>query len=446
MPAAADYPPRLRLGPVRRPPAGDIAVPGSKSLANRAILLAGIARGESRLSGLPDSGDVQAALGALAGLGIPCRREGEVLIVQGRGLDFPRRGGEIPIGSSGTVGRFLPGLLAAAPAAGPWRLTASPQLAGRPLRPLLDALRQWGGEAAAETPGKSFPLLVSGGGLSGGAAAVSAAASSQFASGLLLAAPLCRRPAELAIRDLDPDETYLELTREAMRLFGVSAALSRSGAEVLARVDAPGFYRPAEIGMEADFNTALYFLSLAALTGGRIGVVNLNPASRQPGAKFLSVLSRLGCRVEASSGGILAEGGSLPLRGGFSLDMRAMSEMAVTLGVLAVFAHRPIRLFNLGHIRGHESDRLAALADLLGRTGAGTEETPDGITVHPLARHKIRRVRIDPRDDHRLAMSFALLGAAANGIELENPGCVAKTCPEFFRLLAGLGVPVEPLS
>ncbi len=161
--------------------------------------------------------------------------------------------------------------------------------------------------------------------------------------------------------------------------------------------------------------------------------------------KFLDVLARLGCRVEKDARGVTVGGtpSGLPLRGGFSIDMRSMAEMALTLGVLAVFADAPVTMGNLAHIRGHESDRLAALAALLGQVGVRTDETPDSITVHPAARKDVLSAVIDTRDDHRIAMSFALLGAAANGMIIENPGCVAKTCPDFFDRLAQLGVSVS---
>ncbi|MDR2391471.1 MAG: 3-phosphoshikimate 1-carboxyvinyltransferase [Planctomycetota bacterium] len=434
----------IAVKPPGRPPEGALSVPGAKSLANRALLLAGAASGESRLSGLPGSDDVRAAVAALESLGVAVRRRGGEAIISGRGIDFPVRKGDVPVGSSGTVGRFLPGLLAAAPA-GNWRLIASPQLSARPIRPLLDALRQWGAGLEAEEADRAFPLQVAGGGLSGGDLAVSAAASSQFASGVLLAAPFCRRPARIVIRDLDPDEVYIDMTLDLMRRFGAGAEAEAEGGETVVRIDAPRPYRPADFAVEADANTAAYFLSLAAVAGGCVTVTNLNPRSRQPGVRFLDVLARLGCGVETVGGGVAARGGPLPLRGGFALDMRAMAEMAVTLGILAVFADAPIRMANLAHIRGHESDRLAALAALLGLAGVRTEESPDGITVHPAGREALRPFRIDPRNDHRLAMSFALLGAAGAGVVIDNPGCVAKTCPGFFDLLAGLGVSVELL-
>lgn len=436
----SDYAESVRVLPPPAPPEGVLSVPGSKSLGNRALLLAGVASGTSRLRGVPESGDAAAALAVLAALGVPCHKEGDELIIAGSGLDFPVQKADLPIGSAGTVGRFLPGLLAAAPT-GEWRLVSTGQLAARPIAPLLDSLRQWGARLTRPESGLSFPLAVQGGGLSGGELTISAAASSQFASGALMAAPLCRRPAVVVIRDLDPEEVYIDMTLDLLRRFGVESSARRDGNSLRVEVDAPQGYRAASFPIEADANTASYFLALAALTGGDVTVANLSPTSGQPALKFLDVLARMGCEIRRGAA-VSARGRGLPLRGSFSIDMRAMAESALTLGVLAVFADGPVTMTNLAHIRGHETDRLAALAALLRQTGCRVEEFPDGATVWPAAKNSLIDAAIDPRDDHRLAMSFALLGAAGRGITVRNPRCVDKTCPDFFHMLGKL-VPVR---
>ncbi|MCC8180795.1 MAG: 3-phosphoshikimate 1-carboxyvinyltransferase [Planctomycetes bacterium] len=428
------------IKPLAQPAAGSIAVPGSKSVGNRALLLAGCAVGTSRLSGLLDSDDTEAALSALAALGVPCRRDGDWLVVDGAGLDFPNKSGEIHIRSSGTVGRFLPGLLCAAPA-GEWTLTATPQLSSRPIDPLVQALRRLGGRVETMAPPQSFPLRITAGGLAGGSAEVSAKKSSQFASGLLLAAPLCRASSEVRIADLDPDERYVEITLDLMRRFGVTPA-DRSADGSVYSFAGQAAYQATELAIEADANTAGYFLALAALTGGSVKITNLHADSLQPGIKFLDIIARLGAEVSRSDA-VAVSGGELPLRGGFAIDMRAMSEMALTLGVMAVFADQPITMTNLAHIRGHESDRLAALCAILARLGVRCDETADAVTVHPQAPRNLPCIEIDPLDDHRLAMSFAVLGAAANGITIRSSGCVAKTCPDFFSMLGRVGVQVS---
>ena len=435
------YPQSFSIAPAKKA-GGVLRAPGSKSMGNRALLLAALAHGDSTLRGLLDADDTTAALSALDSLGVRCERSDDTLAVHGGAGAFPVTEGDIPIGSSGTVGRFLPGLLAGTQG-GVRRLIAAPQLSARPITPLLDALRQWGADMAQPTPGRSFPLETTGGTLRGGKLAVSAKASTQFASGALMAAPLCREPATVIISNLDPEEAYIDMTLDLLHSFGIDSASEKVGTMQTVSIPAPQPFKPVDMDIEADGNTAMYFLALAALTGGETTVSNLKSGSRQPALKFLDILSRLGCRVEKNADGVTVAGTGLPFAGGFSLDMRAMAEMALTLGVLAAFAEKPVTMTNLAHIRGHESDRLAALAELLGRVGVKTDETPDGITIHPAAVKDIAAATIDPKDDHRLAMSFALLGAAANGITIENPACVAKTCPDFFDRIARLGVAVS---
>lgn len=429
----------IRISPIQKPATGSLSIPGSKSIGNRALLLAAIAQGESVLKGILNSDDTRAALSTLHALGVPHSQHNDEIAISGNGLHFLNPRATINIHSSGTVGRFLPGLLAARPE-GEWRLESTPQLAARPLQPLLHALKTWDADIEQPVPKKSFPLVIRAKGLSGGTVDISAAASSQFASGLLMAAPLCRRPAAVAIHDLAPDEAYIDMTLDLLNNFGVVPNLSRQGDILTVSFNSPQPYQGLTLTIEADANTANYFLALAVLTGGPVTIDNLRPASGQPGLKFLAVLERLGGVITRSKTSVTATGSGLPLRGGFSLDMRAMSEMALTLGVLAVFADKPIAMTNLAHIRGHETDRLAALAALLREIGAETTEQPDGIVIHPAPKNAIKNVTIDPRDDHRIAMSFALLGAAANGISITSPACVNKTCPPFFTLLEKLGV------
>ncbi|MCC8190331.1 MAG: 3-phosphoshikimate 1-carboxyvinyltransferase [Planctomycetes bacterium] len=433
------------IHPMRRPVGFTIPIPGSKSQTNRALLLAGAASGSSTLTGIPNADDTRAALSVLQALGIPVEKTApDGFCIRGTGLEFPIPRAELDIRSSGTVARFLPGLLAAAPT-GEWRLRSSDQLARRPLSPLIAALTEWGARITSERPDASFPLTVRGGGLAGGPVTISAAASSQFASGLLLAAPLCRRQAVVTIESLDPDEAYIDLTLELMRAFGIESASEKSGSRQVVTVAAPQSYRAASVRIEADYNSALYFLALPLVVGGTATVSNLTERSEQPGRKFLAVLSRLGAKVTESSAGVSVTATGGLLRGGFDLDMRAMAEMALTLGVLAVFADAPITMTNLSHIRGHETDRLTALADLLRHVGVATDVGPDWIRIRPRPRHELPAATIDSRDDHRLVMSFALLALGGNGLTITNPAAVAKTFPDFFTRLTGVGATVLPV-
>lgn len=424
-----------------RPLAGAVefaaVIPGSKSLANRALILAAAARGESVLTGLPDNDDVRAAVVALAALGVGFDSPAPgVRRVRGTGGAFPVRRGDVEIGSAGTVGRFLPGFLAAS-GGGRWRLLSSPQLARRPLEPLLDGLRAWGADVRPENPGYSFPLAINGAGLDGGLVRVSVKDSSQFASGLLMCAPLCRRGAVVTVEDVDPRESYLDATLDAMRTFGARAEPpAPEGDGVLTvRIDAPVSYRAADVEIEADLNSAMYFLVLPLLVGGRATVTNASADSRQPGARFLEIIARLGGRVRSGPDGLTVQGTGARLAGGFEVDMRAMSEMAPTLAALAVFADRPVTMTNLAHIRNHETDRLAAIAEILAGIGVRAETGGDWIRVHPAERPLPPDAIVDSRDDHRLAMAAALIGLAGNGLTIANADAVTKTLPDFFARL-----------
>ncbi|MDR3211096.1 MAG: 3-phosphoshikimate 1-carboxyvinyltransferase [Planctomycetota bacterium] len=433
---------QVQLKPLTREPQFSLAVPGSKSIANRALLLAGFAQGCSRLAAVPESDDTAHAIAALQSLGVACQRENGVVEVMGHGLALPVSSGEVAIGSSGTVGRFLPGLLAAAPK-GDWCLTASPQLASRPLAPLLAALQGLGGTLEGSPDGASFPLRVKGGGLAGGEVTLSARDSSQFASGVLLAAPLAREAVVVNITDLDPEEAYINITLAMLSRFGVTYA-SQPGPDCLrVAFPAPQAYQPVNFPVEADSNSAMYFLVLPLVVGGQAEINNLNPASGQPGLRFLEIIQRLGGKVLAGPDRVTVSRDKAPLAGGFTVDMRSRSEMALTLGVLAVFADAPITMTNLAHIRGHESDRLAVLAHTLAAVGVKTEAGDDWIRIHPLARDKILNTLVDSHNDHRLAMSFAILGLAANGITIQGPEAVNKTFPGFFPLLASIGAEVS---
>ncbi len=432
----------VAIPPLAEPPDFILSVPASKSLANRALLLAGIADGVSTIHGLPPGDDSRAALAVLENLGVKLEKTAaDSLQIHGLAHNLSGRSGMLAIGSAGTVGRFLPGLLAGADAGG-WILTASDQLANRPLAPLIDALRRWGGDLNFLEAGRSFPLMVRGAGLSGGFTEISARDSSQFASGLLLAAPYCRRDAVLRITGLDPDERYVDATLAVMRAFGVAEIKTAAIADAVLDVVVPAgqCYRAADYRVEADLNAALVFLFLPLMAGGRAGVANISLDCKQPGSQLFRVIEQMGGVLSANPNGPgLAVSRDLAaqktLRGGFSLDMRAMAENAILMAVAAAFADAPVTLTNLAHIRHHETDRLLALSELLGEVGIANETGPDWLRVHPTPKAGIKNVTLDARGDHRLVMAFTLLGLAANGMTIRDAEAVTKTFPGFFEVV-----------
>ncbi|MDR1745230.1 MAG: 3-phosphoshikimate 1-carboxyvinyltransferase [Planctomycetota bacterium] len=432
-----NLPETIVLAPMRAPLGSVVTMPGSKSIANRLLLMAGMAGGTSTLSGVPGGDDSRSALAALTSLGIGHEPlEEGVHRVHGCGHAIPRSG-VVDIGSAGTVGRFLPGLLASAEK-GAWRLVSSEQLARRPIAPLVDRLRDWGADIAYEREGLSFPLAINAGGLSGGPAAVSAATSTQFASGLLLAGPYARTGAVVDIVDLDPDDRYIDTTVECMRRFGADLDCSPPGEKRTVAIR-PGGYRAADMTVEADLNSALVFLAMPLLLGGTMTVANVPAGTRQTGAPMLDVFRRLGATVAVGAPGasVSAEAGGM--RGGFDIDMRSMAESALLLAVLAVFADKPVTMTNLSHIRNHETDRLKAVGEIMAQIGVRVDEVGDGIRIHPRAKESIRSAEIDSRGDHRIVTAFSLLGLAANGLTIRNAAAVSKTFPGFFRLLRSVG-------
>ena len=421
--------------PAGRPVSGTVTVPGSKSFTNRALILAGAAEGSSVLTGLLRSDDSYWCIDALKRLGVGVEVEGTTARVQGAGARWPIASADLFIGSAGTIGRFLPGVLAAS-SAGRYRVTASRQLTRRPVAPLIDALTALGADISHEGEPGGFPMTVIARGLKGGRLTMSGKVSSQFISGALIAAPLASGPVRLDVVDHIVQADYVRMTLDAMAAFGV--AIDHD--EALTRFDArPRRYRGGAFAIEADASTTTYFLALAAVTRGRIVIDNIGTATRQPDLRLIDVLERMGCVVERAAGRVTLTGPER-LKGGFAVDMKPMSDATLTLAALAPFADAPIAIEGVAHIRKHESDRIHVMADALARLGVGVEERSDGLVVAP---GRPRFAELDTHDDHRVAMSLAVLGAAGAGVRLADPGCVSKTCPVFFEEIAALGVPVS---
>lgn len=421
--------------PVAAPVSGSVTVPGSKSVTNRALILAAVAAGESRLSGILRSDDSYWCLDALRRLGLAVTVDGTDVAIGGQAGRFPNGRGTLFIGSAGTIARFLPGVLAAAPG-GAWRVVASDQLSARPVAPLFDALACLGARIATPVRAGGYPADISGGGLTGGAVTLSGAQSSQFISGLLIAAPLAAAPVTLTVPDDIVQADYVRITLETMAAFGAEVAVD----DGFHRFDAaPTGYRARPYTIEADASTTTYFMALAAVTGGTITIDNIGMDTRQPDIRFAEILERMGATVVRRHGAITVTGPDR-LRGGFTVSLRPLSDATLTLAAIAPFADGPITATDVAHIRKHESDRIAVAVQCLTRMGVRADEHPDGLTIHP---GTPQFAEVDTHDDHRVAMAFALTGLAGAGVRLLDPGCVSKTCPVFFELLARLGVPVE---
>jgi len=433
----------VSVGPVAGPVNGRMKVPGSKSMTNRALMLALAAsrggEGDSKLTNFLKSDDSYWAFDVLKRLGIEVETRDECAIIPSVS-HF--KSGDVFIGSAGTIARFLPGILAAQ-TSGEWTVYASGQLMTRPMGWLVDALVTLGADIEYLKEEGHYPLRIKGTGLTGGRVEISGKVSSQFISGLMIAAPLAQNPVEIVVTDPIVQQDYVKLTQTAMSDFGVGVEVSLDPAghyETIRIV--PQDYQPTAYEVEADASTASYFAALAAVTGGEIVLENLCESTFQPDYQFLSVLRKMGAEVTCVDGATTIKGPKDgKLKGGFEMDFKPMSDTALTLGAIAPFADGPITVRNVAHIRHHECDRIAALCGLMQFLGVKIEEYDDGFTIFPGAPQ--RGKTLETFDDHRVAMAFSLTGLAADGVTLKDPGCVSKTCPDYFQRLEALGVPVQ---
>ncbi|REK05995.1 MAG: 3-phosphoshikimate 1-carboxyvinyltransferase [Planctomycetota bacterium] len=419
----------LEIQPVTAPPQAGVRPPGSKSLTNRALVCAALAAGQSRLTGVLDSEDTRVMLDALAALGIEVGREGDTAEVVGCGGKLPARTADLYIANSGTSVRFLTAL--AALGHGTYRLHGTPRMHERPIQDLLDALATLGVRAESESGSGCPPVVVHADGLPAGKATIRGDVSSQFLSGVLLAAPCASGVLEIDIDGRLVSKPYVEMTLAVMRAFGAQITVAGDARRFTIE---PAGYRGTSYAIEPDASAASYFWAAAAITGGRVRVEGLGSASLQGDVAFCDCLRQMGCRVDEDPAGTTVEGGRLA---GIDVDMNAISDTVQTLAAVALFAEGPTNIRHVEHIRHKETDRIAALACELRKFGANVEERSDGLRIVPGSLHG---ATIDTYDDHRMAMSLALVGLKIPGVVINDPGCTAKTYPDFWQDLERLRV------
>jgi 3-phosphoshikimate 1-carboxyvinyltransferase len=424
----------LPIHPPAAPPDAVVAIPGSKSITNRALVAAALAEGTSRLTGVLRADDTEAMLGCLAGLGVDATAtwddgtgNGTVAVVGCGGR--PAGGAALDARHSGTTSRFV--LPAAALAEGPVRVDGSDQLRARPMGPTLDALRRLGVDVVEHGEPGHLPVTVTGGPIRGGEVATAGDASSQFLSGLLLTGPATRDGMVLRVEGPLVSRPYVEMTTSVMAAFGAAVEQPDPATWV---VPATG-YRATTYRIEPDASAASYLFALAAITGGRVTVEGLGERTLQGDVGFVDVLASMGAHVERTAERTTVQGTGV-LRG-VEVDMAQISDTAQTLAAVAVFAEGPTRVTGIGFIRHKETDRIAHPVAELRRCGIDAREEPDGFVVHP---GTPRPAVIQTYDDHRMAMAFALLGLRARGISIADPGCVAKTFPGYWDVLESVGV------
>jgi 3-phosphoshikimate 1-carboxyvinyltransferase len=419
----------LEIVPRTRPPRMSIRVPGSKSITNRALVLSALSNTRCTLHGALHSEDTEVMVESLRQLGWTVETDwpGARLSVSRGATErlIPATEANLFVGNSGTSMRFLTALVALG--LGRYRLDGIARMRERPIADLLSALQALGVKASCEFDNGCPPVVVESSGIPGGRVSIRGDLSSQFLSGLLMAAPHARAALQVEVEGTLVSVPYVTMTVELMRQFGLQIEMHGTSRFV---IPAPQEFGRAEYTIEPDASAASYFFGAAAILGGELTVPGLSENSLQGDVRFADVLGQMGCHVTRSQQGTTVRGG--PLRG-LDVDMNDISDCVMTLAAVACFAEGPTTIRNVAHVRHKETDRLAALAAELKKFGVGVEERSDGLTIQPRPLHG---ATVDTYNDHRMAMSLALVGLRVPGVRVRNPGCVAKTYPDFFQDLA----------
>ena len=426
---ANHFPTELEIQPLQHPIDATITPPGSKSYTNRALPIAALANGLSILTGALFSDDTHYMTKALLELGFKIRsdEENNSFTVQGTNGIIPTDTAKVFIGNSGTTARFLTPLMALGH--GIFELDGVPAMQKRPIQPLLDALNSLGARASSINDTGCPPIRIVANGLRGGTVKMRGDLTSQVFSALLMSAPYFEHGITLEVEGELVSKPYLEVTAQTMQAFGVELQIDNFERFTVH----PGAYTATNYAVEPDASAASYFFAAAAITGGRVVVPGLGRNSLQGDLNFVRVLEQMGCTVNQTDTQTEVIG-TRDLRG-VEIDMSQISDTAQTLAAVAPFASSPIRITGIGFIRRKETDRIGAVVHELQHLGINVIEEPDGMIIHP---GTPKPARVETYDDHRMAMSFAVLGLRAPGITILEPGCVSKTFPKFFEVLETL--------
>ncbi|MYF49036.1 MAG: 3-phosphoshikimate 1-carboxyvinyltransferase [Gammaproteobacteria bacterium] len=418
----------LTLGPIKSL-SGDVRLPGSKSISNRALLLAALARGRTRILNLLDSEDTELMRRALNALGIAVTQDGDAWVVEGGGpLVTDGRCVELNLGLAGTAMRPLVAALTLGN--GEFVLDGTPRMRERPIGPLVDALRALGADLDYAATAGYPPVRIRAGGLAGGEAEIDGSLSSQFLTSVLLAAPLAQHPVTLRVRGGLVSKPYIDITLDLMSRFG--AAVHHVGHQRF-EVANEGYRSPGECLVEGDASSATYFLAAGAIAGRGVRVEGVGAASIQGDAAFAAVLEAMGARMERSATSVAVKPAPLS---GIDADLNHIPDAAMTVAVLALFAKGVTRIGNIANWRVKETDRLAAMAQELRKLGAKVEEGPDYLAIEPPA--ALRPATIETYSDHRMAMCFSLAALGGVPVTIKDPGCVVKTFPDYFEKFTAL--------
>lgn len=408
-----------------------VRVPGSKSVANRALVCAALATGRSRLTGLPTGDDTRLLIAALRSLGLAVSIHGRETTIDGP-LPGESLAATVDAGLGGTTARFLTAV--AALRGSPTTITARGRLLQRPMEPLVEALRTLGARVELGSHG-GVVAVVSGGALGGGDVNISSSESSQFVSALMMIGPMMAAGLRITLEGPQMSRPYIEMTARVMRRFGGDVETTTD--RIVVR---PGRYSPIDLAIEADYSSAAYPALASALTGRPVLIADLTEDSVQGDARLVEIIRSMNCRAEFTTEGLSISpeaGARFP---GRNLDLAHESDLVPPIAVALLGATSPSSIRGVGFIRAKESNRLDDLAEELRKTGATVRATEDGLTIEPAS--LLGEATLEPHDDHRLAMSYALLplvaargAGAAHEISITVPSseCVAKSWPSYWE-------------
>ena len=435
---------QFRMKPFSEKPHIEVTVPGSKSITNRALLLAALSEGKSALKGVLFSDDSRVFMKALQTLGydVVIDEEKAEVTVMGNGIHIPKKEAEIYVGSAGTAARFLTAMLALS--GGRYKMTSSEQMKGRPMRPLLMALESLGAQFTYQEKPYSFPFIIEGRtrNKSENKVFLNIDESSQFLSALLLSGVFCPEGFTVELTGKRDAKAYVKISMKMMEAFGCRMKqCSENVYEIL-----PGqSYQAREYQIEPDVSAACYFYAMAAVNGGSARVNHVHFDSTQGDILFLKVLEQMGCHVRDEEAGIVLTAPDDGILQGITVNMSDFSDQTMTLAAVAAFAEGETVIHGVGHIRGQESDRLRAIGTELNRLGIHCEEREDGVLIQPGEWNcsESNPVEIETYEDHRMAMAFAVIGTRQPGIVIKNPLCCRKTFENYFEVLTKLNLELK---
>lgn len=423
----------IRLPPVTKA-SGTVKLPGSKSISNRALMLAALASGRTRLTGLLRADDTERMLESLTKLGVKVTADGDTAVIEGAGGFFPVKSAQLFIGNAGTAARTLTAALAFA--GGHYRLDGIERMRERPIGDLLAALRTLGADITCEMKEGFLPLVFRPATPVGRRVSVRGNVSSQYLTALLLTAPLIAPEAglEITVEGELISRPYIDITLSMMKTFGADVTVTKEGF----RVAKGGYHAQENYAVEGDASGASYFLALGALTGGPVRVEGVGRNALQGDAAFANVLEQMGAVITRGDRYIEASLSAGKVLKGIILDCTKIPDAAMTLVPMALKTEGPVRLTGIASWRVKETDRIAAMAAEMNKFGVRVESGPDWIEVERGATVE-ENVEVATYDDHRMAMSFSLAAAAGVPVVIKDPGCTAKTYPayfdEFFRII-----------